>query len=57
MLIILFRRAAICQSVEEVYMTGVAPLGAVKHRFLLTVALDIVENFFPPNEQLRAHQL
>ena len=25
--------AAICQSVAEVYLTGVAPLGAVSHRF------------------------
>ena len=28
-------RAAICQSVSGVYLTGVAPLGAVSHRFNL----------------------
>ena len=33
MLITLSRRAAICQSVEGVQLTGVAPLGAVSHRF------------------------
>ena len=33
MLITLFCRAAICQSVAEVYLTGVGPLGAVSHRF------------------------
>ena len=33
MLIRLSRRAAICQSVAEVQLTGVAPLGAVSHRF------------------------
>ena len=33
MLITLSRRTAICQSVAEVYLTGVAPLGAVSHRF------------------------
>ena len=33
MLITLSRRAAICQSVAQVYLTGVAPLGAVSHRF------------------------
>ena len=27
------RRTAICQSVAEVLLTGVAPLGAVSHRF------------------------
>ena len=32
MLITLSRRAAICQSVAEVWLTGVAPLGAVSHR-------------------------
>ena len=31
--IILSCRAAICQSVAEVYLTVVAPLGAVGHRF------------------------
>ena len=33
MLITLSRRTAICQSVAEVYLTGVAPLGAVSLRF------------------------
>ena len=33
MLITLFRRTVICQSVAEVQLTGVAPLGAVSHRF------------------------
>ena len=33
MLITLSRRTAICQSVAEVQLTGVAPLGAVSHRF------------------------
>ena len=33
MLITLSRRTAIFQSVAEVYLTGVAPLGAVSHRF------------------------
>ena len=35
MLITLSRRAAICQSVAEVLLTGVVPLGAVSHRFNL----------------------
>ena len=39
MLITLSRRAAICQSVSEVELTGVAPLGAVSHRMPL-FALD-----------------
>ena len=34
MLIKLFRRTAIYQSVAEVFLTGVAPLGAVSHRFI-----------------------
>ena len=33
MLITLSRRTAICQSVAEVKLTGVAPLGALSHRF------------------------
>ena len=33
MVITLFRRAAICQSVAEVQLTDVAPLGAVSQRF------------------------
>ena len=37
MLITLSRRAAICQSVAEVQLTGVAPLGAVSHRFNLII--------------------
>ena len=35
MLITLSRRTAISQSVAEVWLTGVAPLGAVSHRFNL----------------------
>ena len=35
MLITLSRRTAICQSVAEVQLAGVAPLGAVSHRFNL----------------------
>ena len=35
MLITLSRRTAICQSVAEVQLTGVAPLGAVSHRFII----------------------
>ena len=35
MLITLSRRAAICQSVAEVQLTGVAPLGAASHKFNL----------------------
>ena len=34
MLIILSRRTTISQSVAEIYFTGVAPLGAVSHRFI-----------------------
>ena len=33
MLITLSRRTAICESVAEVYLTGVAPLEAVSNRF------------------------
>ena len=33
MLITLFRRTISCQSVAEVYMTSLAPLGAVSQRF------------------------
>ena len=32
------RRTAICQSIEEVQLTGVAPLGAVGHRFRYVIA-------------------
>ena len=39
MLITLSRRALICQSVVEVQLTGVAPLGAVSHRLLLLLLL------------------
>ena len=34
MLITLSRRTDICQSVSEVYLTSVAPLGAVSHIFI-----------------------
>ena len=33
MLITLSRRTAICQSVAEVYLTGMASWGALSHRF------------------------
>ena len=33
MLITLSRRTAICESVAEFWLTGVAPLGALSHRF------------------------
>ena len=35
MLITLSRRTAICQSVAEVQLTGVAPLGVISHRLFL----------------------
>ena len=41
MLITLSRRAAICQSVAEVQLTGVTPLGAVSHSFNLIQLLSI----------------
>ena len=52
MLITLSRRTAICQSVAEVQLTGLAPLGAVSHRFnliyLILIPLNIflIENLF-----------
>ena len=39
MLITLFRRTAISQSVAEVKLTDMAPLGAVGHRKLLLLLL------------------
>ena len=33
MLITLSRRTAVCQSVSEEWLTGVAPLGTVSYRF------------------------
>ena len=42
MLITLSRRTAICQSVAEVELTGVAPLGAVGHR--INLILIIISN-------------
>ena len=36
MLITLYRRTAICQSVAEVKLTGLVPLGAVRDRFNLS---------------------
>ena len=39
MLIALSGRAAICQSVAEVQLTGLAPLGAVSHRLALLTLL------------------
>ena len=41
MLITLSRRTAICQSVTEVYLTGVALLGAVSHRFNFNSLLSL----------------
>ena len=38
---ILSRFTAICQSVAEVQLTGVAPLGAVSHRFIFLINLII----------------
>ena len=43
MLITLSRRTAICQSVAEISLTGVAPLGAVSHRFNLIFNLGSVQ--------------
>ena len=42
MLITLSRRAAICQSVAEVQLTGLAPLGAVSHRFFFIIIIIIM---------------
>ena len=39
MLITLSRRT-ICQSVAEVKLTGVAPLGAVRQRFLIVIFIN-----------------
>ena len=39
MLITLSHRAAICQSVEAVYVISLAPLGAVSRRFILPIIL------------------
>ena len=46
MIITLSRRTASCQSVAEVLLTGVAPLGGVSHRFtfFFTSANNIVES-------------
>ena len=41
-MLITSRRAAICQSVAEVYLTGVAPLGAVSHRLNFNFCMNIV---------------
>ena len=56
MLITLSRRTAICQSVSEVYLTDVAPLGAVSHRFnfnlkrcLYIANADITMTLFRPD--------
>ena len=37
----LCRRTAICQSVAEVELTGVAPLGAVSHRFFFYFTMTL----------------
>ena len=44
MLITLSRRSAICQSVAEVQLTGVTPLGAVSHRFIFLLLLLLCYN-------------
>ena len=41
MLITISRCTAICQSVAEVYLTGVAPLGAVSHRIIIIIIIII----------------
>ena len=48
MLITLSRRTTICQSVAEVYMSGVVPLGAVSHRFNYNIFKINVPNINPP---------
>ena len=50
MLITLSRRTAICQSVAEVQLTGVAPLGAVSHRFNFLIFKPTGKR---PSERLR----
>ena len=53
MLITLSRRAAICQAVAEVQLTGLSPLGVVSHRFnfnlthLLTYISLFIYFYFP----------
>ena len=42
MLITLSRRTPIYQSVEEVSLTGVAPMGAVSHRFIIIIIIIII---------------
>ena len=42
MLITIPRRAAICQSVAKVYLTGVASLGAVIRRFNFIIIIIII---------------
>ena len=47
MLITLSRRTVICQSVAEVQLTGVAPLGAVSHRFIfLNLYISAILQFY-----------
>ena len=43
MLITLSRRTAICQSVAEVWLTGVVPLGAVIQRFNFKTSIRIIK--------------
>ena len=42
-MLITFRRAAICQSVAEVQLTGVAPLGTVSHRLNFLITCETTE--------------
>ena len=42
MLITLSRRTTICHSLAEVSLTGVAPLGAVSHRFDFNFIIIII---------------
>ena len=44
MLITLSHRATIFQSVAEAWLTGMAPLGAVNHRFNLILILLLLFN-------------
>ena len=41
MLITLSRRSAICQSISEVKLTGVAPMGTVSHRLIFKFVINL----------------
>jgi len=53
MLITLSRRTAISQSVAEVSLTGVAPLGAVSLRFNFNLTRVILEGSLREKQKLR----